>query len=86
MYVSLFNTTGPLPFCTFLKWSEDYKSDIVGFTVHPRIVNVVVCNSVQSIREVLAGKDADAFAGRPQGGLYKIHNPDDLGDYQQINK
>ena len=70
---------GFLPFVTFIEWSKRYKSDIVGFRVWPGIVNVVVCNTFASIREVLAGKEADALSGRVKSQLATLHNPEGLG-------
>ena len=64
---------------TFIEWSKRYKSDIVGFRVWPGIVNVVVCNTFASIREVLAGKEADALSGRVKSQLATLHNPEGLG-------
>ena len=64
---------------TFIEWSKRHQSDIVGFRVWPGIVNVVFCNTFASIREVLAGKDADALAGRVKSQLATLHNPEGLG-------
>ena len=78
-FTRMYAREGSLPFLTFIEWSKRYKSDIVGFRVWPGIVNVVVCNTFASIREVLAGKEADALSGRVKSQLATLHNPDGLG-------
>ena len=77
--IRMYVREGSLPFVTFIEWSKRFKSDIVGFRVWPGIVNVVVCNTFQSIREVLAGKEADALSGRVKSQLANLHNPEGLG-------